>query len=87
MSISFGLAGLLYVCDRKEQALSLPRGEYDLPVVIQERSFADGYRLLYLPGTGPGAAADGGSGVHTPTPHDSMTGGSMTGFFSLYESL
>ena len=77
--VYFGLAGLLYVSDKEEQALPLPRDEYDLPVVIQDRSFGDGNRLFYLPGTGPGAAAEGNSGAQTPTPRGGMMGGGMMG--------
>lgn len=41
--VYFGLAGLLIVADDEEQALPLPRGEFDLPLVIQDRTFdADG---------------------------------------------
>ncbi len=41
--VYFGLAGLFIVEDDEEQALSLPRGEFDLPFVIQDRTFdADG---------------------------------------------
>lgn len=34
-----GLAGLLLVSDEAERRLELPSGEYDLPLVIQDRSF------------------------------------------------
>jgi FtsP/CotA-like multicopper oxidase with cupredoxin domain len=77
--VYFGLAGLLNVSDKEEDALSLPRGEYDLPVVIQDRGLGDGNRLLYLPGTGPGAATDGNSGAQTPTPRGGMMGQGMMG--------
>ena len=41
--VYFGLAGLFIVEDDEEQALALPRGEFDLPLVIQDRAFdADG---------------------------------------------
>ncbi len=42
-----GLAGLLIVHDKEEQALGLPRGQYDVPLVIQDRSFDDQNQLAY----------------------------------------
>ena len=43
-----GLAGLLLVTDEEEQQLNLPQGEFDLPVVIQDRTFDDNNQLVYL---------------------------------------
>jgi FtsP/CotA-like multicopper oxidase with cupredoxin domain len=43
-----GMAGLLLVGDEEEDALSLPSGEFDIPMVIQDRTF-DGDRMVYLP--------------------------------------
>ncbi len=42
-----GLAGLLMVSDAEEQALGLPSGEYDVPIVIQDRSFDAQNQLQY----------------------------------------
>lgn len=42
-----GLAGLLIVSDDHEQALNLPGGELDIPLVIQDRSFDQQNQLLY----------------------------------------
>lgn len=53
--VYFGLAGLLLVSDTEEAALPLPRGEYDVPIVIQDRSFGADNQLRYLAGTGPDA--------------------------------
>ncbi len=44
-----GLAGLLLVTDPEEQALDLPRGAFDLPLVLQDRLFDAQNRLVYLP--------------------------------------
>ena len=45
-----GMAGLFIVSDDEEQALGLPSGEQDVPLVIQDRTFdADG-QLVYLSG-------------------------------------
>ncbi|MGM1056875.1 MAG: multicopper oxidase family protein [Bacteroidota bacterium] len=43
-----GLAGLLIVTDEEEQKLNLPEGEFDLPVVIQDRTFDKNNQLVYL---------------------------------------
>jgi len=43
-----GLAGLIIVSDKQEQALALPRGDYDVPVVIQDRSFDKQNQLVYV---------------------------------------
>jgi FtsP/CotA-like multicopper oxidase with cupredoxin domain len=45
-----GLAGLFIVSDPEEQALGLPTGQYDLPLVIQDRTFGPDNQLIYLPG-------------------------------------
>ncbi len=43
-----GLGGLIVVRDEDENKLELSRGEYDLPLVIQDRSFNDKNQLQYL---------------------------------------
>ncbi|NJD05178.1 MAG: twin-arginine translocation signal domain-containing protein, partial [Methylococcaceae bacterium] len=43
-----GLAGLIIVTDPEEKALSLPRGEYDLPVVLQDRNFDADNQFRYV---------------------------------------
>lgn len=45
-----GLAGLIIVTDDDEQRLSLPSGEFDLPFVIQDRSFTGRNQLRYVHG-------------------------------------
>ncbi|WP_026837678.1 multicopper oxidase family protein [Gillisia sp. JM1] len=45
-----GLAGLLLVSDKEEENLNLPTGEFDLPVVIQDRTLDDNNQLVYLDG-------------------------------------
>ncbi len=42
-----GLAGLLIVSDDQEQALNLPNADYDVPLVIQDRSFDGQNQLAY----------------------------------------
>lgn len=43
-----GLAGLITVTDGDEQKLELPKGEFDLPFVIQDRSFNQQNQLQYV---------------------------------------
>lgn len=42
-----GLAGLLLVADDEEDTLGLPAGDYDLPIVIQDRLFDGSNQLVY----------------------------------------
>ena len=43
-----GMAGLIVITDDEEDGLTLPRGEFDIPLVIQDRTF-NGDELVYLP--------------------------------------
>ncbi len=43
-----GLAGLFIVSDREEESLNLPNGKYDIPLVIQDRTFDSDNQLVYL---------------------------------------
>jgi FtsP/CotA-like multicopper oxidase with cupredoxin domain len=43
-----GLAGLLLVNDQTEKKLNLPNGEYEVPLVIQDREFDGDNQLVYL---------------------------------------
>lgn len=52
-----GLAGLVLITDEEEAALALPTGAYDLPLVIQDRTFDADNQLVYL-------AGDAGHGSH-----------------------
>jgi blue copper oxidase len=45
--VYYGLAGLLIVSDDEEAALGLPSGEFDLPLVIQDRLFDSQNQLDY----------------------------------------
>ncbi|MCF6278073.1 MAG: multicopper oxidase domain-containing protein [Anaerolineales bacterium] len=42
-----GLAGLFLISDDEESALGLPSGDYDVPVVIQDRLFDKDNQLVY----------------------------------------
>ena len=45
-----GLAGLFLVTDDEERALGLPDGEYDVPLVLQDRTFNGDNQLVYAAG-------------------------------------
>jgi FtsP/CotA-like multicopper oxidase with cupredoxin domain len=45
-----GMAGLLLVSDEEEAALALPTGAYDVPLVIQDRTFDADNQFVYLSG-------------------------------------
>ncbi len=42
-----GLAGALFVHDEEEAKLELPSGEYEIPIVIQDRLFDEQNQLIY----------------------------------------
>ncbi len=44
-----GMAGLFIVSDDEEAALGLPSGDYDIPLVLQDRVVDDNNQLVYLP--------------------------------------
>ncbi|HEY8163546.1 MAG TPA: multicopper oxidase domain-containing protein [Methylocystis sp.] len=45
-----GLAGGIIVEDEEERALGLPSGEFEIPIVLQDRSFDDNNQLAYWGG-------------------------------------
>ncbi len=45
--VYYGLAGLIMIHDPEEELLNLPRGQYDLPIVIQDRTFDQDNQLVY----------------------------------------
>lgn len=73
--VYFGLAGLLLVHDPDEEALPLPRGAYDLPIVIQDRDFGADNEFTYPLGTGPNAT----HGERAPKAPAENRGGMMGG--------
>ncbi len=46
--VYYGLAGLFIIEDDEEQALNLPSGEFDIPLVIQDRRFKEDGSLDYI---------------------------------------
>ena len=47
-----GLAGLFIVTDDEEKSIGLPSDEYDIPLVIQDRTFGRANQLIYSIGQG-----------------------------------
>jgi len=43
-----GLAGLIIISDPEEKALNLPKGEFDLPIVLQDRNFDTDNQFVYV---------------------------------------
>lgn len=56
-----GLAGLFLVSDEEETGLNLPTGAYDIPIVLQDRTFDSSNQLIYL-GNGIGNTRNNGMG-------------------------
>jgi FtsP/CotA-like multicopper oxidase with cupredoxin domain len=46
-----GLAGLFLVSDDEEAAAGLPSGDYDIPLVIQDRTFDANNQIVYVKGS------------------------------------
>jgi FtsP/CotA-like multicopper oxidase with cupredoxin domain len=68
-----GMAGLLIVEDEEETARGLPSGEYEIPLILQDKRLAGSSSLAYEPAMGPdmmlGFLGDTafGNGVADPT--------------------
>lgn len=52
LNIYAGLTGFYLVHDEKEQSLELPKDDYDIPILLQDRSFHDDGSLMYPAGDG-----------------------------------
>ncbi|MEE2577523.1 multicopper oxidase domain-containing protein, partial [Pseudomonas aeruginosa] len=39
LNVYAGLVGLYFIRDREERSLNLPKGEYEIPPLIQDKSF------------------------------------------------
>ena len=50
IQVYYGLAGLLLVSDDAEAQAGLDTGEYDMPLVIQDRTFDANNQFVYLSG-------------------------------------
>ncbi|MEO8839002.1 MAG: multicopper oxidase domain-containing protein, partial [Herbaspirillum sp.] len=49
--VYFGLAGMFLVSDDEEATLNVPRGAYDIPLIVQDRIFDHENQLVYLSGS------------------------------------
>ncbi len=58
--VYFGMAGLFIVSDDEEAAARLPSGPYDVPLVIQDRTFDGDNQLVYLSSQARGGMMGGG---------------------------
>ncbi len=47
LNVYAGLSGMYYIRDKNEEKLNLPCGEYEIPLVIQDRDFNDDGSLSY----------------------------------------
>ncbi|MDR9364010.1 MAG: multicopper oxidase family protein [Balneolaceae bacterium] len=68
-----GLAGFFIVTDEEEEALNLPSGEFEIPLIIQDRKIDDSGNLYYNPSM-PERMMTGYLGEHifingVPNPH------------------
>lgn len=71
-----GMAGLFLVVDPDDQARGLPTGEFDLPLVIQDRLLDDGGQLVYAPNPMVGFLGDRIFVNGRPTPDIAVRSGS-----------
>ncbi len=76
--IYFGLAGLFLISDEEEQAAKLPSGEYDLPLILQDRSFDAENRLVFLSDERARHGTRGGGMMGGGMMGGGMMGGGMT---------
>jgi len=60
LNVYAGMAGFYNIRDAEESALGLPAGDYEIPLLLQDRSFYDDGRLFYP--AGPGDLASPGVG-------------------------
>lgn len=72
--VNMGLAGLFLVGDDEEDAAGLPTGDYDVPLVIQDRTFDANNQFVYVNGNeGHGS----GHGMHGMSNMQGMMGNMM----------
>lgn len=49
LNVYAGLSGMYLLRDREEQAMNLPAGEYEIPMILQDRTLDDAGQLVYDP--------------------------------------
>jgi spore coat protein A len=60
LNVYAGLSGFYFLRDAHELAMNLPSGDYEIPMVIHDRSLDDGGQLTYLPSWEDGTLAPAG---------------------------
>lgn len=73
LNVYAGLAGFYLLRDKNEAALNLPSGDYEVPLVLQDRSFYDDGQFFYP--RGPGDLTDPGG----PNPLGDLPASGFTG--------
>ncbi len=68
LNVYAGLAGFYMIRDAQEASLNLPAGDYEIPLVIQDRAFYEDGSLYYP--KGPGSATDPLNGLPESFPSD-----------------
>ena len=53
LNVYAGMAGFYFIRDAEESSLNLPAGDYEIPLLFQDRSFYDDGSLYYPEGPGP----------------------------------
>ena len=56
LNVYAGMSGLYFIRDAEENALNLPGGDYEIPLLLQDRSFYEDGSLYYP--EGPGTVSD-----------------------------
>lgn len=72
--VNMGLAGLFLVGDDEEDAAGLPTGDYDVPLVIQDRTFDANNQFAYVNGN---EGHGNGHGMHGMSNMQGMMGNMM----------
>lgn len=68
-NVYMGLAGMYVVDDAKDRALNLPKGEYDIPLIIQDKKFDSAGQLVFNDHNQRSAFGDVVLVNGTPFPH------------------
>jgi spore coat protein A len=80
LNVYAGMAGFYIVRDSEEAALNLPAGPYEVPLVIQDRSFHTDGRLFYP--AGPGDTGQDDHSSHGLTHDHSSSSGTLAAHLS-----
>ncbi|HEX8974574.1 MAG TPA: multicopper oxidase [Patescibacteria group bacterium] len=71
LNVEAGLEGLYFIRDSVEESMNLPRGDYEVPLVIQDRSFNKDGSLDY-PSEGSGSMQTSSSKIAAEMPKPSI---------------